>query len=184
MDFTWIGDFLRWVVHLLPFHMGICTATEGGVKFVHGHRVREIVPGRYWHWPLFTRTTLIAVKRQPLEIAGMSETTADDQTIHVEPIVIYEVADVVRAIVETHDYDQTAAEVAKAAVVAVVTTRTKDELRVAMVDEIPRELTKRIRAALKPYGLHVIEARLSEMASERVYRHVGGEARYVEEDEE
>ena len=183
MDLSFVGDFLKWLVHLLPFHMGICTATEGGVKFVHGHRVREIVPGRYWHWPLFTRLTITPVKRQPLEIPGMSLTTADDQTVHVEPIVIYEVADVVKAIVETHDYDQTAAEVAKAAVVAVVTTRTKEKLRVAMVEDIPRELTKRIRVALKPYGLHVIEARLSEMAKETVHRHVGGEAQYVGEEE-
>ena len=183
MDFSWIGDFFKWLAHLLPFHMGICTATEGGVKFVHGYRVKEIVPGRYWYWPLFTRVTIIQVKRQTLDIEPMSLTTKDDKTVHIAPIVIYEIGDVVKTCVESHDYDSTAAEVAKAAVVREVTTRTKDELRLAMVDKVPQELTKRVRAALKPYGPHVIEARLSEMASETVYRHVGATPMLAEEEE-
>lgn len=182
MDFSWIGDFLRWLVHLLPFHMGVCTSTEAGVKWVHGHRIVPIAPGRYWHWPLFTRHTVIQVKRQTLEFEGMSLTTADDQTVHVQPVVIYEVEDAVRALTEVHDYDSTASEVAMGAVVPHVTTRTKDELRQAMAEEIPHKLSIEVRRLLKRYGLNVVEARLNEMAKESVHRHVGGE-RFTEEDE-
>lgn len=184
MDFSWVGDFLRWLVHLLPFHMGVCTATEAGVKYVHGHRIVEIKPGRYWYWPLFTRHTVIQVKRQTLEIEGMSLTTADDQTVHVQPVVIYEVADVVQTLTTTHDYDGTASEVAKGAVVPHVTTRTKQQLREDMPEELPRALSIKIRALLKPIGLHVIEARLNEMAKESVHRHIGEQQWGAEEEDE
>lgn len=184
MDFSWVADFLKWLAHLLPFHMGVCKATNRGVKFKWRGRVSVVHPGVYWWWPLFTTISLVNVKRQTLDIAPMSETTKDDKTVYVVPLVVYEVADVRAALVEVHDYDSTAAEVAKAAVVAAVTSRTKDELREAMIEDVPRELSKRVRAALKPYGLHVIEARLSEMAESRVIRTVGDHHVVPDEEDE
>ena len=183
MDFSWIGDFFKWCARLLPFHLGIGLETHGGVKFVHGKTVKEIKPGRYWYWPLFTTVELIPVKRQPLEIDPMAMTTADDKTVHVTPSVIYEVSDVVKAIVHTYEYDKTATEVAKSAVVNAVFSRKKSQLREDMTDKVPSDLTRETRAALKKYGLHVIEARLSEMAESRVIRTVGDGMRIVPEED-
>lgn len=183
MDFSWIADFGKWCARLLPFHLGLCKATEGGVKFKRGKHVVEIKPGVYWYWPLLTEIELIPVKRQPLDIAPQSLTTADDKTVYVRAVVIYEVADVTKALVDTHEYDGTAAEVAAAAVVKVVLSRVKDVLRRDMIDVIPNELGKAVRAELKKYGLYVIEARLSEMAESRVIRTVGDGDVIPDEDE-
>ena len=178
----WIGEFVRWLVAWLP-HVGICRATHGGVKFVRGKNVREIKPGLYVWWPITTEIETIPTARQTIDLSAQRLITKDGKVVLIDLVIVYVVEDVVKALVDTADVDDTAADVAREAATQIVTENEYERLRRLIAAEVSTELTRKCRTALKPFGLYVEKVRAGDFAPTRVFSIDGVEFNLGEEEE-
>lgn len=170
--FSWINDFLRWLIHFVP-RLGICRATHGGVKFVRGKHIKEIQPGLYFWWPVTTEIEIIPVARQSANLAHQVLTTSDGITVMVSAVIIVKITNVIKALGQSWSVDETIDELGNTAVVKAVSSRTFASLRKEVAGEVPKELTRRLQQLLRPYGVKVVEGRLSDLAKAQVIRTVG-----------
>lgn len=163
----WIGEFVGWLVAWLP-HLGICRATHGGVKFVRGKHVKRIRPGLYWWWPITTEVETTPTARQTIDIAAQKLVTKDDKVVLIDLVVVYVVEDVVKALVDTTDYEETAADVAREAATEIVGANDYQRLKTEISTAVGTELTRRCRTALRPFGLYVEKVRAGDFVPTRV----------------
>lgn len=170
--FAWLGELVNWVGRWIP-RLGICRATHGGVRFRHGAHTVPVRPGLYCYWPLVTEVEVIPTARQSINLPAQSLTTRDKATVVVSATLIYEVRDVVKALGRSWDVEETVRELGCTAAVRAVTSRTFEELRKELTDEVRQEMTAKSRALLRRFGVYVIEARFSEFAECEVFRHIG-----------
>lgn len=168
----WIGDLIELFISFIP-HLGLCRANHGGVKYVHGKKVVVIRPGLFWYWPIVTEHELTPTARQTLNPESQTLTTKDNKTVLLSAVVIYSIDDVKKAIVDTYDIEETMADIALHAAMVVVDGRTFTELRNELTDQVCKELTRQCRKDLKPFGIRVEKAYLSDFAKTEVYRIVG-----------
>jgi regulator of protease activity HflC (stomatin/prohibitin superfamily) len=170
--FGWLGELVQWVADWIP-RVEICRKNHGGVKFVRGEKVVEVHPGLYVYWPVTTEVELIPKARQTLTV-GARLTTKDGVTVSVTFVVVYEVADVVKAIVSTWDHDQTISDVALSVGVNSVLSRDFEEVRAGILDgTVPDELKKECRSELSSFGLRILKADVTDFAETSVVSYVG-----------
>lgn len=157
--FSWLSDLFHTFGQVFP-RLEHVRADEVAVVHKRG-TVRELLPGMHWYWPVWSLVEKYQRTRNDLEMVEKNWPTKDRVTVMVNITVVTEVADAIKALVDTCDLESTACSVALKAVKAVVVNRTYDEL-LQKPDEIDKELTSEVRKALRPYGLRVAEAFISE----------------------
>jgi regulator of protease activity HflC (stomatin/prohibitin superfamily) len=167
--FSWIGDLVAWFAALIP-RWDICRATHGGVKFVRGHKVKPIAPGIFWYWPAVTECVLIPVVRHPVDLPAQSLTTKDGKSVMVSVTFVVELVDVVKALGKTWDVDDMIRDVGRGAAGELVPTLKFTELR---DPDVKDDLAKTARRILRPYGVRVVRARLTDCTKNIVIRTVG-----------
>lgn len=172
--FEWLSHLLEWVSSLVP-RLGICRATHAGVKFRRGKHVRVIQPGLYCYWPVVTEVTLLPTNRRTINLESQTLTTRDNATITVSCVVVYRIEDVVKAIVDTEDVEDTIGDVALRAATKVLTHTKFAEIRQGINTTVKRDITRGCRSALHPFGAKVLECDLVDFAETSVYRVIGGQ---------
>lgn len=171
--FAWVHQIWEFIVSLIP-HVGLLRATHGGVKFKRGGRAVPLTPGLFWYLPLTTDVVTVPVKRQTVSLEPQTLTTIDDYTVVVAATVVYEINDVLKALVDTYDLDDTVGDVAQRGVLQVVGSREFNDLRDHLTDEVPKELKAACRKDLRQFGVLVKDAFLAECAVVTAYRVIGG----------
>jgi regulator of protease activity HflC (stomatin/prohibitin superfamily) len=167
--FSWIGDLARWLANLIP-RWDICRATHGGVKFVRGWKVKPIRPGIYWYWPAVTECVLIPVVRHPVDLPAQSLTTKDGKAVMLSVTYVVEITDVVRALGKTWEIDDMIRDVGRGAAGELVPRLRFTELR---DPDVKDDLAKTARRLLRPYGVRIVRARLTDCTKNLVIRTVG-----------
>jgi regulator of protease activity HflC (stomatin/prohibitin superfamily) len=176
--FGWLGELLRWAICWVP-RLGICRATHGGVKFVRGWKVKLVTPGLYIFWPLTTEVEIRPTARQSINLPPQTLVAKDGKTILCSVVYTIEVTDPLKAIGQAWDIDDLIMDLGTTAAVTVVTSRTFAELKEELADKIGKELRREAQELLRPYGVKVIQGRLSDFAECRVFRLIGdGSASY------
>ncbi len=100
--------------------------------------------------------------------------SSNRKAVVVSGILVYEVKDVVRVLTSVHDVDDVALDVGRAVIAEVITGEPLNGLLDGLRDQtLTKILTKKVRAKLKRYGIHVIRASLNEIAPCTVVRMVG-----------
>lgn len=171
--FGWIADLFETAKSFCP-HLIIVKRTEGGVKFVHGHKVKVLKPGLRWYWPLVTDYEIVPVVRQVLNLLPQTLLTDDGKTVIASTVIIYRVADVEAFLVENHDADEAIAEVAVAALRDAIVEETLDGLQKNNRKKIDNRLTKQAETMLSLFGVEVEAVKLKSFAPATVYSIVGG----------
>lgn len=169
--FAWIGQLVEWLGSLIP-RITIVRATHGGVRFRRGKYVQEMKPGIHVYWPFLTEIEVVPVARQTHNLPNQTLTTKDNQQICISAIVVYEIKDVVAALSKNWDYNDTISDVTLSAVAQVILERTYDEL-MANITILQKHLTKEARGRLRPFGIRVRKALLTDFAPCYVLRTVG-----------
>lgn len=170
--FAWVQQLWEFLVSLIP-HLDLMQANYGGVKFKRGGRVVPIRPGLYWYWPIVTSVQSIPTRRQTMTLDSQTLQTRDDFTVTASAVVVYEVNDVQKALVDTWDVEDTISDVALYAVVQAITSRDYEQIREEMTGAIPTEVKNRCKKDLRQFGILVKDAFLSECASTTAYRLMG-----------
>lgn len=184
--FDWINDLAQWVGDLIP-RWDLLEPTDEGVKFRPGGDIKALKSGHiYWYWPAVTVVRTMNVKRQTMSF-NQRLTTHDDYTISINTVVVYEIEDVKKALVDTYDFEDTIEEVAQKLTVQPITSKTFDEIKatIATSNDMRNELTRGARTLLGPYGVRVLDTYVSDFTETRVLSHEGSglSINYEDDDE-
>jgi regulator of protease activity HflC (stomatin/prohibitin superfamily) len=182
--FDWVNDIMQWFGDLVP-DWDLLERTNGGIKFKPGDKIEVLVPGKlYWWWPATMSVQTLPIKRQTLSF-NQRLTTKDEITISCNTVIVYEVEDVVKAIVETHDFEDTIVEVSQKLTVKPIMSREFAAIREDMAEsnEMRNELTRAARSLLGEYGVRVLDAYVSDFTETRVFSHEG-HGLAIEDDDE
>lgn len=170
----WIGSIVEWFGRWIP-HLLIVRTTQGGIKFVRGKNVKEMGPGMHVYWPITTDVEIIHTARDTLNLKSQRLQTRDDKTISVSVAVIYRIDNVIKAVTKTTDYENTISDTAQAAVVQVLSQMTYKKLTHEVHNKVPKRLAKKIRAYLRPFGVAVEKAYLTDYAQTLVFTSITGD---------
>ena len=172
--FDFINDIMRWFERFVP-HWALLDPTEGGVIFTHGEPPRLLTPGKiYWWWPVISNVYTIDTKRQTMKITQRL-TTKDEITVMVKTVIVFTVDDVVKAIVDTRDHEDTISEIGEKLVVKPITSRDfSDTLkRMSESNDLNNEVKRIARSTLSEFGVNVVDGYVSNFAQTAVFSHDG-----------
>jgi len=168
--FAWLGQLVEWIGRFFP-RWQIVTATHGAVKFVRGAKVVPLAPGMHWFWPLTTDLMLYPTARQAVDLRSQTFVTADDKTIAVGGLIVYEVKDIAAILGQTFDPDETIRDITAAAIHDVCCSKTWDQLREGLRSgALDRELRQEAAKGLNSYGVRVLRTTLTDLAPARVLK--------------
>ncbi len=168
-----LNDFFTWLVTYFP-NLELMQANYGGVRFLPKGKVKEIKPGLYVYWPLTTAVVELQIKRQSIEVQ-QELTTRDGVTVMVKTVIVFTVEDVMKALVETCDFDDTTEEMGQKGTVHAVMSRDFNQILADMVksNDIRNEVTQGARSALRPFGVKVEDAFISSFGKTQIFSHAG-----------
>jgi len=175
---SWVGELIGWFADLIP-RLGQCNAKEAGVKFRRG-KVSPIKPGMFLYWPVTTEVHLVEISRQTINLASQTVTTADGFAVLVSAVVVYRVCDPVQVLVEVSDWEDAIGDAALGAVVDVVGGMHFEEIRESLTTDVEKQIRHKVRLALKPFGVKVERAFLSDFAECKVYKVAGDSSPILE----
>jgi regulator of protease activity HflC (stomatin/prohibitin superfamily) len=174
MGLEWLGNLAETLGALIPRVIHV-RSTHGAVLFKRGQS-RVLAPGVHVYWPIWSEPETYPIRRQTLNMPPQVLTTLDDVSVLVSVVVIYDIADIERVLVNSFEFEATIRDVAQGAVKTVVASHTYDDLR-GSASGADAELTRRIRSAVKPYGGRIRKVLISDFARVRVFRVVGEPSR-------
>ena len=173
LGLDWINDLALWVGRLFP-RWDLLQVNEGGVKYLPGGKVEILEPGIYWWWPATTNIDTIDIRRQAINVSQRL-TTKDEESALVNTVIVYEISDVKKALVETTDFEDTIEEVAQKLVIKPIMSREFEQTCRDMSEsnEMRNEVTRLARSLLSQYGVNVLDAYVSDFTETTVFSHDG-----------
>lgn len=169
--FAWLGDLLERLTAVIPrlLHV-ICT--HGGVMFTRA-KVRELKPGMYIYWPIWSRYELYPITRQTLNLPPQFLLCRCSNTVLASVTVVFRIRNITKALVQTYDLEDTIRDCAQGAVRRVLATLSISDIQTSQT-EIDKDLRVELRKVLgEPFGIWCEEAFLSDFSPSTVYRIVG-----------
>lgn len=175
--FAWIGAIIEWFGRWIP-RLTIVDTTQGWIKFIRGRIVRSGGPGLVLHWPLVTKLVVFPVVRDSLNCKPQTITLASHETVLVEAVVIYEIADIEKLIAHTADPIMTIEDVTMGATLYVVESvfdwpellKLSTRQSRARNSELNYRLKSEVARELAPYGVNVLDVFLQNKAKARVIK--------------
>jgi regulator of protease activity HflC (stomatin/prohibitin superfamily) len=166
----WLNKLFDLIINLFP-NLCLLEPNDGGLKFKPRDRTVELASGRlYVYWPVTTQVYTIPIVRQTLTFS-QTLTTLDDITVHVSTIVIYTINDVVKAIKETDDLNETIGDSAQYGAVKAITSRNYNDIR--NNPQVNLDITRSTRKFLRKFGVKVEDAFISSFAETKMMTHEG-----------
>jgi regulator of protease activity HflC (stomatin/prohibitin superfamily) len=164
---SWLGDIIEWFGMFIPRIIHV-KATEEGVMYTRS-KYSKIGPGIHIYLPLWSDYYTYPSKRNTLDLPAQILMTIDKKSIYIEVAVVYSISDIVKALVETYDLEDTIRDVAQGCVKKIVTSYSLEEIREDQegVDEL---LTEEIRTELSSYGINVMKGFLTNISDVKVFR--------------
>lgn len=168
--FGWLGQLIEWLGLFIPRRILIDT-TEAGVKWVNSRKGSKVVPmqaGFHWYWPFTSDYKLHPIKRQTVDLRPQTIETKDGQTIIAGGLVVYEVTDIERVLVDTYNPDQTLKDVCLPAIHDVLSEMTWEEIKTA--PRLHLRLKNEVQREVEPFGVKVLKTKLTDLARSPVLR--------------
>lgn len=158
----WLGDIFQSLLKLIPALI-IVPTTHGGVAFVHGRRIKEWKPGLHVYWPVVTVYKTIATVRQTQMIKSKTVMTKDLKTVIVGALVTYYITDVVAALVNIADLPSDIMERSMEGILTEVSLHNLEDIQKDRAS-FNKRLSERVTANFEGYGIHILQAQLTEFA--------------------
>lgn len=170
----WLNDIFQAILKFVP-RIIIVKVTHAGLKYRYGSEITELrhnnglfYTGIHFYWPLVTEYDLIPIKRQTVELRQQNLCTADNQTVGVSGILVYEIFDIQSVLTEWYDYDDNISELPLATIKAIITKHKFDYIQ-SNSSSIDNEITQKLRNQLEPFGVDIIKVTLSDFVPLNVY---------------
>lgn len=164
--FAWLGQAVEWFGQFIP-RWSIINANMAGLKFVKGATMVKCEPGITFWWPVTTNLQVYPTARQTLDLRTQVLQTTDGRTVGVGGMVTYRVEDVELLLGKTWDADQTIKDTCAGVISEIVRDAAWPDLQ---THEFEQELRLVMRKRLRPYGVRVMKATLTDCSPIRVYK--------------
>lgn len=130
--------------------------------------------GIHWYWPFVSEIQSAHIKEHTINLYQQRVDSKDGRSIYFGGIVVVEVEDVVKLLLETYDYEDTTRDRAVTCLTRTILDHTYDEL-VGNFSSIREELEKKLRKELKKYGIRVKSADFSDFCGGIPVIHLGND---------
>jgi len=138
---------------------------------------KRLRPGFHCYWPPIQRPIVHPVVRDTLNLEA--QTLPHDSTlplgVTISVTVVFRISDIIKAMVETYDFESTIRDRAQAGVIQVVVGKTIQDL-VRRHQRVNNMITKKIREDLEPFGVDVEVAFMSDFHLTNMHRVIGSTA--------
>jgi regulator of protease activity HflC (stomatin/prohibitin superfamily) len=163
-----IDSFLSWIPRLVHVKR-----THGAVIFT-GANSKEWKPGLHLYWPLISEYIELPVVRQTHNAATQVVLTDEGQSLAVSAVIVYEISDVMAALSASYEVEDTIGDVSLTSVMEVIAGEPLKELAAKQKDgRLAHELTLKARKRLRPFGVKVQAASLTDFSTCQVVKHLG-----------
>lgn len=170
--FQWLNDLLGAVLRFIP-RIRVVPQTHGGVAFVRGRP--KLVPSGcllFW-WPVWTELLIVPVVRQTLNLPNqVLVPRRGDTPLVLSGVVVYDIADPVRALSSVHDLDDAVRDMALVAIRQVIAKYPAEAIWFNP-EKINHALLRAVRGRMRGWGVRVQQVFLSDAAPCMVIRTVG-----------
>lgn len=117
---------------------------------------------------------IIPIARQTQTLPAQSLLTKDGKQVGVAGVVIYSISDTVATLSKNFDTTDTIGDVAMTAITQVITQHAFDYLLENLTGAVQAELTSVTRKKLRPYGVRVFRAAITDFSRCLVIKNLGG----------
>lgn len=177
------GEFFTWLGSLFP-RWELVRSNEASVVFGRGGEKVRRGPQIFWWWPCVSDVETVPVVRQVIDLPPQTLMTRDSQTVIAGGVVVYSITDVRKFLVENHDADESAAEVAGAALRDAIVGRDLQEIQANNRQTTDNALTRAARDHLAEFGVEVERMRLTNFSTAQIINYVGATPLALANDEE
>lgn len=170
----WFGALMDAIRSFLPAWHHL-EKTDVGVTITRGSKVKVLRPGIVFYWPFWTSLYYRAANTQTEKLPPQSLMTRDQPPTRVTAggMVRYKVTDPVLALVETDDVNTAIVDESLAVFCEWITSRELAEVMRTRRSDVNTSLTRAVRSSLRPYGVFVIRAQLTDYSLCTTLNHVG-----------
>lgn len=181
---SWIGQIAQTLGSLIPtwHHIEWCDVC---VAITRGKHLKSIQPGIIWYWPFWTTIYHRIAARQTKDLKTQTLMTKDNIVVAIGCMVRYKIprpwvegeenliedADI-KALIDTHDIDNSVIDETLAVLCVYITEKTLTEINHdrALVNQ---EITEIVRERMATYGVYVERAQLTDLAQGTPLIHIG-----------
>jgi regulator of protease activity HflC (stomatin/prohibitin superfamily) len=141
---------------------------ENAIKLSGGKYTNRIYyAGWYWKVPFYDEILTVTTILTTLSIPTQSLVTIDNKSITVKGVVKYKIDNVEHFILEIYDATDAISDTTQSIIARECTKRTWQEIR---EEDIDNEITKKLRLAVKKWGVHIENVTLSDKTESTVLR--------------
>nr|WP_294938403.1 slipin family protein [uncultured Flavobacterium sp.] len=137
---------------------------EKGLLFVNGSFVKEIAAGMHYFWnnAISVEVKTVDMRQQQMEISGQELLTKDKATLRINFFVKYQVKEIMKAIVDTKEYEKQLYVLMQLALRAFVGGYTLDEL-LGKKESIAESILEEAKAKINELGIAVSDAGIRDV---------------------
>ena len=164
---SWIGSIIEWFGMFIPRIIHI-KAYEEGVMYTRSS-YKKIPPGIHIYLPLWSNYHTYPVKRNTLDLPAQILLTSDNKSVFIEVAVVYSIDDIVKALVETFDLEDTIRDVAQGCVKNIIISSSLKEI----TEEQKKgddKITTELQVELQSYGIKVKKGFITNISNVKVFR--------------
>jgi regulator of protease activity HflC (stomatin/prohibitin superfamily) len=162
---AWLSELINWFGKWVPriFQVRI---SERAVKYVRG-RAFVMGPGLHVYWPITSEIDHVFVTRQVIKLQPQVVKTKDGASIEVGGLLVYEIEDAYKYLVDNYEAQDSAAVIALGAMRRAIGMRTFEQLRENRAD-IDNTLAAQAQRRLESLGVKVESLEITDLAETNV----------------
>ncbi len=159
-------DFFFSVIDDLKF-WSVIREYQNGLVFRFGKFHRILKPGFWFKIPFIDEVSEHFIAVTTISLPAQSLSTVDDCSIVVEAMVKYNVDDIKKYVIDIYDATDAIKDITMSTIKKQIMVKTWRDIKESDIDN---EITKKIRAEVKKYGIYVHEVTLTSIDKIRSYR--------------
>lgn len=175
----WLTNLLKNLRDWLPRKYFI-NPDEGGIRITLGNRVKTLVPGWYYYWPVIQECRGINVVPQVVDLRPQSALTNDLQDLAISGGIKYRVSDAHKALLEVQDYDKSIQTMALGIICEFLSLHTFESI-MEDLSELKDIILTGIRDEAAGMGLKIMKVYITDIGRTKNIRIMGGEHTIIEE---
>ncbi len=168
----WLTNLLKNLRDWLPRKYFI-SPDEGGIRLTLGNRVKTLVPGWYYYWPVIQECRGINVAPQVTDLRPQSSLTVDLKDLVISGGIKYKVSDARKALLEVQDYDKSIQTVALGIICEFMSENSF--AHITNLTKLRESILTGVREEAADMGLKIMKVYITDIGRTKNIRVMGGE---------
>lgn len=173
----WLTDLLKNLRDWLPRKYFI-NPDEGGIRITLGNRVKTLVPGWYYYWPVLQECEGMNISPQVVDLRPQSVMTEDFIDIAISGGIKYKVSDPRKALLDVQDYDKSIQTIALGIICEFISGHRFEDL--TDLSELREIILSGIRDEATGMGLKIMKVYITDIGRTKNIRIMGSSSSIIE----